>query len=679
MDALSAAPHERQVPKPRRRSVTGPLPALSPADSGARSGRLLRPLLTVTIVASVVHLGFALSLLLLLDMGEALLARARPIAVFVVGLTTALSLASSLRTSASEANTPSLDRLVRTAPAVFGLMPPIASVLALVVTVFGRGLGVEQGLQLTVAVLAATSAPGLLVALGLEQIGSTFAARGRLGVAASPSGAARDPDPDPGSSAIYIQGSIQGGAFRRRGDAALSGVRSEAQDGANTFAPPSLARRLVRQSIGLLVASGLLMLAHSLLHGGELLEWFVSPRALLAGLASAVTVALIVLSAASAGRSPGRDVRALAHRLDAIGWNDARSARRPLAGPVRLTSFDAVGELFRNLEQLRARLAEDVSTYQRALDRTHDADQAKGEFLAAVSHELRTPLNSIMGFAQLLLETKLNDSQVEDVKLILAGGRQLHELIADILDLSMIESGELDLRVQHCALDELVAELVDIHQAQVRDRELELVADVADDLPTIECDRRRIGQVLTNLMSNAIKFTEAGSVTVRARLEQDDYVSVAVIDTGIGIAESELPGVFEEYRQAGERKRKAKGTGLGLAIARRIVQAHGGRLEAESTLGEGSTFRLTLPLDASEHVSAHASRSAMALAVVRAYKKDRRLRDEDRRLTESEADRRKVDAGPPTSGQERRGQGERRRAKPDRRRPPEPLDDGGAW
>ncbi|KIG19491.1 Sensory box sensor histidine kinase/response regulator [Enhygromyxa salina] len=355
------------------------------------------------------------------------------------------------------------------------------------------------------------------------------------------------------------------------------------------------------------------MLAHAIVRSngaqnwGE--NWFGYSGSWLALLGVTAVVVVAALAAASAGLSPGRDVQALAVRLDAIGWDDAAGTSiaveettgaraRPLASAVRITSFDAVGELFSNLERLRARLAEDVGTYQRALDRTHEADAAKREFLAAVSHELRTPLNSIRGFAQLLLETELNESQAEDVRLILAGGQQLQDLIEDILDLSMIESGELELRFAPCDLGHLVGELVDIHSSQVRERGVELRADIQGEIPTVVCDAKRIGQVVTNLLSNAIKFTEAGRVGVRVRYEpMRAAVAIAVSDTGVGIAADELEAIFEEYQQVGATKRKQRGTGLGLAIARRIASAHGGSLSAKSRLEVGSTFTLRLPLE----------------------------------------------------------------------------------
>jgi signal transduction histidine kinase len=182
--------------------------------------------------------------------------------------------------------------------------------------------------------------------------------------------------------------------------------------------------------------------------------------------------------------------------------------------------------------------------------------------------------------------------------LILAGGRQLLELIQDILDLSMIESGELELRFDHTDLAGFVDELVELHQGQVRERGIELRSQTRGSIPPVLCDRRRVGQVLTNLLSNAIKFTEQGSVTVGVEHDAElGTVVISIADTGVGIDPEEIDAIFEEYRQVGQRKRKIRGTGLGLAIARRIAEAHGGTLDATSELGSGSTFFLRLPIE----------------------------------------------------------------------------------
>jgi signal transduction histidine kinase len=463
-----------------------------------------------------------------------------------------------------------LDVATRRASAVFAFAPALTS-LALGVPWIWTANGGEL-LDATLAAippLAAATAPGIAIALILEY--SLWAVAARVGELEA--------------------------LARRAAGKPSSGKRRVGQ-----LAPPRLATRLARLVAGLGVSTGLLILAEGLIEVGSPHTWFAYPQTWLAFAGALITMILAVLAAASAGLSPGRDVEALAARLDAIGWEEpgssSSSAARPLAGPVRVTSFDAVGELFRNLERLRARLAEDVGTYQRALDRTHAADAAKRDFLAAVSHELRTPLNSILGHAQLLLESELSEAQAEDVRLILTGGRQLRELIEDILDLSMIESGELELRFTSCDLGQLIDELVDIHRAQIRGPAVELVAERRGELPLLVCDRKRIGQVLTNLLSNAIKFTEAGRVAVSvAHDPRRARISIAVADTGVGIADDELHTIFEEYRQVGTRKRKLRGTGLGLAIARRIAEAHGGSLDAESQLGQGSTFTLRLPLE----------------------------------------------------------------------------------
>jgi signal transduction histidine kinase len=142
-----------------------------------------------------------------------------------------------------------------------------------------------------------------------------------------------------------------------------------------------------------------------------------------------------------------------------------------------------------------------------------------------------------------------------------------------------------------------VREVVAIHQPLVRDKNLKLELDLQPDLPPVVCDRRRIGQVVTNLISNAIKFTESGSVTVRVRHDElDRSIDLDIVDTGFGIADDELETIFLEYRQVGSLKRRAKGTGLGLAIARSIANHHGGSLAVRSRVGTGSTFTLTLPI-----------------------------------------------------------------------------------
>jgi signal transduction histidine kinase len=359
----------------------------------------------------------------------------------------------------------------------------------------------------------------------------------------------------------------------------------------------SLASSFARVFAGTALVASVLAFASILAATPSPLATMGNVHAIVAVVALLSIVGVALVAGASLGQSPGRDVTSIARRLDALGYN----ARHTMAWPIKVTSFDEVGQLFAELEHLRERLAGELEVYQGALDRTREADAQKGQFLAAVSHELRTPLNSIIGFAQLLLEGasgQLTDPQAEDIRLVRTGGHQLLGLINDILDISMIESGELSLSFSETDIEELLDELVRIHQPLVRDREIQLVVDIPNELPRVTCDRRRIGQVITNLVSNAIKFTESGSITIRATLDAaHDTVLIRVIDTGVGISPDELEQIFQEYKQVGSLKKRAKGTGLGLAIARSIANHHGGGLTAESVHGEGSTFMLTLPVD----------------------------------------------------------------------------------
>jgi signal transduction histidine kinase len=307
-------------------------------------------------------------------------------------------------------------------------------------------------------------------------------------------------------------------------------------------------------------------------------------------------VLLFALAGNSLARDAGVEVVALARRLDRLDETTAAYAR-----PIVTTRLDAFGALQADLERLRRGLVEEHRLYQETLAQTREAAEAKAEFLAAVSHELRTPLNSICGFSQLLLEggiTALADEQREDIRLIRTSGMQLLGLINDILDISMIESGELRLYFAPERPDDMIDEVARQHRPLVQEAGLELRTEVPTDLPRIVCDRRRICQILNNLLSNATKFTERGSITIGAIYEPlSGRLMIRVTDTGIGIASEDIGKIFEEYGQVGNLSQRKKGTGLGLAIARSIAEHHGGALSVTSAAGRGSTFVLSLPLD----------------------------------------------------------------------------------
>jgi signal transduction histidine kinase len=233
------------------------------------------------------------------------------------------------------------------------------------------------------------------------------------------------------------------------------------------------------------------------------------------------------------------------------------------------------------------------------------ANKHKSDFLANMSHELRTPLNAIIGFSEVLSEKMfgdVNDKQLEYLRDIHSSGHHLLTLINDILDLSKIEAGRMELELSRFDLGMLLDNSMTLVRERATRHGLTLKLDVADDVEEWVADQRKVKQVVINLLSNAVKFTPSGgSVTLRARRVEDSNgdggaVEVAVVDTGVGIAPEEQTLVFEEFRQAsGNYLRKAEGTGLGLSLVKRFVELHGGTIRLESEPGKGSTFAFVLP------------------------------------------------------------------------------------
>jgi len=228
------------------------------------------------------------------------------------------------------------------------------------------------------------------------------------------------------------------------------------------------------------------------------------------------------------------------------------------------------------------------------------ANKHKSEFLANMSHELRTPLNAIIGFSEALGERmfgELNDKQSDYLKDIHESGKHLLSLINDILDLSKIEAGRMELEVSSFNLPGALANAMTLIRERAQRHSIGLGLEVDPKLGEFQADERKFKQIMLNLLSNAVKFTpDGGKVDVSAR-KFDGKVEVAVRDTGIGIAPEDQAAVFEEFKQVGrDRMRKAEGTGLGLALTRRFVELHGGAIRLESAPGKGSTFTVELPL-----------------------------------------------------------------------------------
>jgi signal transduction histidine kinase len=227
------------------------------------------------------------------------------------------------------------------------------------------------------------------------------------------------------------------------------------------------------------------------------------------------------------------------------------------------------------------------------------ASQHKSEFLANMSHELRTPLNAIIGFSEVLGERmfgELNEKQEEYLKDIHASGQHLLSLINDILDLSKIEAGRMELELTDFNLPATLDNALTLVRERAGRRGIALGLTVDERLEEIRADERKVRQVVLNLLSNAIKFTpESGRIEVRA-VPMDGSVEVSVSDTGVGIAAEDQEAIFEEFRQVGTAAKKVEGTGLGLALSRKFVELHGGRIWVESELGAGSTFTFTIPM-----------------------------------------------------------------------------------
>jgi signal transduction histidine kinase len=227
------------------------------------------------------------------------------------------------------------------------------------------------------------------------------------------------------------------------------------------------------------------------------------------------------------------------------------------------------------------------------------ASQHKSEFLANMSHELRTPLNAVIGFSEVLGERmfgELNEKQEEYLKDIHASGQHLLSLINDILDLSKIEAGRMELELADFHLPQAIENALVIVRERALRRGITLEQSIDPHVGEVQGDERKVKQVLLNLLSNAIKFTpEGGRVEVRAGVA-DNMAELSVIDTGVGIAPEDQEAVFEEFRQVGVAEKRAEGTGLGLALARKFIELHGGRIWVKSQVGAGSTFTFRIPL-----------------------------------------------------------------------------------
>jgi len=262
------------------------------------------------------------------------------------------------------------------------------------------------------------------------------------------------------------------------------------------------------------------------------------------------------------------------------------------------------------LEKLKTQelLESEARQLEMARQQSETANQAKSQFLANISHELRTPMSGVIGMTSLALDTPLNAEQRDYILTAKSSAEALMSLLNDLLDLSKIEAGRLDLEHTSFPLRQTVHDVVKVFQKQARDKGIELAVDIDPFLPDrLMGDPYRLRQVLINLVGNAVKFTGEGAVAVWVARETNSVhelaVHFAVVDSGIGIPTGQLGAIFEAFRQADDSTtRRYGGTGLGLSISRKLVELMGGHLQVESEEGKGSTFWFTVPFALSEDV-----------------------------------------------------------------------------
>ena len=278
-----------------------------------------------------------------------------------------------------------------------------------------------------------------------------------------------------------------------------------------------------------------------------------------------------------------------------IQWIDSRLAAiasGDFSGHVDVTNRDELGALAAKVNEMNdelSRLYREVET----------ASQHKSDFLANMSHELRTPLNAIIGFSQVLREGmvgEVNDKQEEYLDDILSSGNHLLSLINDVLDLSKVEAGQVELQVAPFSLQDALERGVSMVREQATNEDVQVSLHKNGSLDVVSGDERRISQVIFNLLSNAVKFTPAGGQVDVSATRIDGEMRVSVADSGPGIAAEDFERIFEEFQQTEAGARQLEGTGLGLALSKRFVEMHGGRIWCESEVGKGSTFEFTLPL-----------------------------------------------------------------------------------
>ncbi|MBA3869632.1 MAG: hypothetical protein H0X30_10810 [Anaerolineae bacterium] len=253
----------------------------------------------------------------------------------------------------------------------------------------------------------------------------------------------------------------------------------------------------------------------------------------------------------------------------------------------------------KSLETARVQLQDQIVVIDQARERAERSDQVKSAFLASMSHELRTPLNAVINFTRFVIDGDtgpVNEQQTELLTEVVGSAKHLLNLINDVLDMSKIEAGSLNLFIEDDVdLKSIVNSVVKTGRGLLAGKTTELQTEIEDNLPLIRADRQRIMQILLNVISNACKFTDEGQIRVKVT-QKDGEVLITMTDTGPGIAPEDQAMVFEAFKQTKTGLRQGGGTGLGMPIARSLTEAHGGRMWLESEFGKGATFYVALPV-----------------------------------------------------------------------------------
>ncbi|MGD8457532.1 MAG: response regulator [Anaerolineales bacterium] len=284
-----------------------------------------------------------------------------------------------------------------------------------------------------------------------------------------------------------------------------------------------------------------------------------------------------------------------------IGALDVQSTK------VNAFSEDDVAVLQTLADQIAVALenARSFEVAQRAVVEIQEADRLKSEFLANMSHELRTPLNSIIGFSRVILkgiDGPITDLQQQDLEAIHHSGQHLLDMINNLLDLSKIEAGKMELSIEEIELSDVIESAISTARGLIKEQPIQLVENVPDKLPPVLVDRTRIRQIMLNLLQNATKFTDEGTITIDVEIIEDvetakPFIKISVSDTGIGIATEDQKSLFERFSQVDSSlTRKVGGTGLGLSISKHLVEMQGGTIGLTSEIGKGSTFWFTVPV-----------------------------------------------------------------------------------